>query len=90
MDFKLLMIYSLMGAGVRSVAPIRTYPTDPVLVDPCIGDTGRVVGIVQVPDSLRILVLMDDSDHDWEELSYSDFERCFAIDPCRRKLKTIL
>lgn len=91
MDSKLLLVHELMGVGVVSTKPLRVFPLDGMPVYPAPGDKGVVMGVLYDTDNtVRVLVRMDDSLEDCEDMTHSVFEQHFAIDQTRTKFKPIL
>lgn len=90
MDSADLLLSGVMGSVVRCVKPVLIHPTEPMCSWPSPGDPGRVVGLVQEESEVRVLVRMYDSPEDWQELTYSRFNECFAVDASRRRFKPLL
>lgn len=85
-----LLLSGILGVPVRCVKPVLSHPTDPPCSWPAVGDKGRVTGVVQESDGVRVLVRMDDCPDHWQDVTYTRFNECFAVDGSRRRFKPVL
>jgi hypothetical protein len=86
-----LLLSGIMGSSVRCIKPIRFLGVDDCdIYAVSNGDTGRVVGLVDMGAELEILVSMDNEKHDYQSFMFKAFASHFEVDTSQRKFRRVL